>query len=721
MKNTSWFRVCYSLAIFLVSSIFVSGGVSATLRTQLTSDSITLQYSFVTPTISQIYVGEKCYDVIHIEHLGCFGHPGEPYLPVRGAYILLPYNTQVVDIIVSGEKTSLGKGFTVVPTPKPVPLIDAPVIPVPDEGTYSSTEEVPGELFSTVGVYSFRGYQILVLRLYPVQYIPASGEILFYSSLEVTVQLTPIRQQKSLHRGLSDDRRILQEKIDNPQVISTYATQYNRGSDEYDLLILTKDEFKDGFLPLKNKHDADGVPTVIKTLTDVGSTDPEDIRHYIRDAYLSWGVEYVLLGGDEEVIPARQLWVFGLDEDTTPYSTEMPSDLYYACLDGPYNFDSDDKWGETTDGENGGDVDLVADVYVGRACVGTIDEVDYFVQKTVSYMQSTGTYLDVFTFAGEYLGNYGVASWGGNYLDQLINGSSADGYTTVGIPAENYTIDKLYDRDWPGHDWPKSEIMNRINNGIHVINHIGHSYYEYNMKMNTNDVYSLTNQQFCFIYSQGCMAGGFDNPEGNDCIAEVLTAKTAHGAFAAIMNARYGFFWSFSTDGDSQRYHREFWDAVFNEGKTNLGQVNHDSKEDNLYMIDRSCMRWVYYETNLFGDPAVALKVTSNPPQPKPILEIRNITGGFGITAVIMNTGDAQATDINWTICVSGGILNRIHKQTNGMISQLPENTSQVISHPWFFGLGTIEITLVAICPQTSIPEQTLQGKQLFVYTKIVP
>ena len=38
-----------------------------------------------------------------------------------------------------------------------------------------------------------------------------------------------------------------------------------------------------------------------------------------------------------------------------------------------------------------------------------------------------------------------------------------------------------------------------------------------------------------------------------------------------------------------------------------IGKANHDSKEDNLPIIGRSCIRWVYYEANLLGDPAVSI------------------------------------------------------------------------------------------------------------------
>ncbi|MGC9307947.1 MAG: right-handed parallel beta-helix repeat-containing protein, partial [Thermoplasmatota archaeon] len=67
----------------------------------------------------------------------------------------------------------------------------------------------------------------------------------------------------------------------------------------------------------------------------------------------------------------------------------------------------------------------------------------------------------------------------------------------------------------------------------------------------------------------------------------------------------------YSSDGPSHRYHREFVDALFGEGKLRLGMANHDSKHDNLYRIDESCMRWCCYGTNLFGDPALLIHTSA--------------------------------------------------------------------------------------------------------------
>ena len=74
------------------------------------------------------------------------------------------------------------------------------------------------------------------------------------------------------------------------------------------------------------------------------------------------------------------------------------------------------------------------------------------------------------------------------------------------------------------------------------------------------------------------------------------------------MNTRFGFGAMFSTDGPSQRFDREFWDAIFGENKTQLRVANQDSKEDDLWRIDESCMRWCYYEITLLGDPEISIK-----------------------------------------------------------------------------------------------------------------
>jgi len=371
----------------------------------------------------------------------------------------------------------------------------------------------------------------------------------------------------------------------------------------YDLLIITTATLAPSFQPLKDYHDTTGILSEIHTTDDVGGSGPDAVRDYIRDKYLTDGIQYVIIGGDDDILPAKDLYVITSPGGYTEYN--MPSDVFFGCLDGTFNNDGDGQWGEPNDGDGGGDVDLVAEVYIGRAAVGNATEAARFVTKTLWYLTGQHSLPQKVQMVGEHLGFGGPSEYASETLDELIDGSDAHGYSTVGIPSDQYSVDRLY--DGPGYDWPRSELASRVNAGVHILNHLGHGSEEYAMKFTNSQVLAeWTNTDLCFLYSQTCLAGHLD---GLDCWAEAVTIKMDYGSFAAIMNARYGFGEFSSTDGPSHRFNREFWDAVFNtaEGIPEIGKANHDSKEDNLYRISDGCMRWCYYELNLFGDPTVPI------------------------------------------------------------------------------------------------------------------
>ncbi|MBA3043770.1 hypothetical protein FP804_01380, partial [archaeon] len=339
------------------------------------------------------------------------------------------------------------------------------------------------------------------------------------------------------------------------------------------------------------------------------------IRNFIIDAYLNWGIEYVLLGGDDEIIPHRGFYV----DEGLYWDEDIPSDLYYACLDGSFNHDNDNYWGEINDGLNYCENDLFGEVYVGRAPVDSTDELSNFVFKTLSYEKSDGDYLYNVRMVGENL-DWGVS--GGDYKDEIKDGSSNHGYTTVGIP-HDYNVSTLYDRNGV---WQKSEIISIINNGVHIVNHMAHTGVNFIMKITNNDLKNLENSKYFFGYSQGCYAGSFDNRMsdgnyGDDCIVEDFVTTHA-GAFAFIANSRYGWGSYYDTNGASQHFDREFFDALFGENIREIGKANQDSKEDSIGFISDPIIRWCYYEINLFGDPTVRIK---DAVKPEHDIEVRNI------------------------------------------------------------------------------------------------
>ena len=594
-------NINFSSILIVVILLLASFSIFTVAKNVSYYEQLSMIYSFEPPIIEEIMIDNDAYSRINIEGLSTSGNCGNPRLPSDGAYILLPQGTSIDDITVSSESTFLGAGFKVEPIGEMIPIskTSSKTLQVPDEDIYSSIEMFPGKLFEEIGLYSFRGYDILVLKLHPVQYIPATGELYFYKDIKISVNLIKDGKINPMFRNLEKDKNKIMDKVDNPEIAETYNYPVNQPIASNELLIITTDTFKSGFESLKDFHDANDLSAVIKTTSDIGSSNPDDIRTYIKNAYNTLQIDYVLIGADDDIIPAKDLFVRTIW--WWPWSeTEehMPSDTYYACLDGTYDNNGNGLYGEPDDGPGGGDVDLVADVYVGRASVGSNEEVDNFVEKTISYLFTDDPYLEDALMVGELLDTTPL-TWGGNYMDELIDGSSENGYTTKGIPSNKYNIDTLYEKNG---NWYASELITKIENGIHFINHLGHANYNSAMKLSTSSINSLTNEKLCFVYSQGCMAGGFDN---GDCVAEYFTVKTDNAAFAVIMNARYGWYNPGGTDASSQHYHREFWDAVFNEDKTIVGDANHDSKEDNLYRINDDCMRWSYYALNLFGDPTV--------------------------------------------------------------------------------------------------------------------
>jgi hypothetical protein len=563
-----------------------------------TAGDITVNYAFQQPAVRQIDLLGLKYDCVSMPGAPNGGRAGEPALPVAGARILVPYGEEVTAVeVVADEKVLVASGLRLQPVARPFPASAAPTqdnVPRTEPAIYASNAPFPAERFNIVGTFGLRGYQLLILRLQPMEYAAASGDLYYYPQMQVVVHTRSAARVSALFRGLPEDVQLAARKIDNPSVLETYPAARGREERAYDLLIVTTADLADAFLPLKEYHDAEGILTEIHALPP--DTFGLQIRNHIRDCYLSDGIQYALIGGDDELLHAPDLWTDdGFGGCLVP---DMPSDFYLGCLDGDYS-ESDPF-----------DLDLVAEVYIGRCPADTPAEVTDFVNKTIAYASRQHTHLNSVLSAAEYLGMGGVSEYGTAMMEQLIDGSSGDGYTTSGIPSATYSIDRLYDSS--AYSWPVSEMITRINDGLHIINHCGPGTPTYGLKMGTADVLALTNDDPLFVYSQASHCGQFD---GYECLGETFTVKTAHGAFAAIMNARHGWYEFASTDGPNQRFQRQFWDAVFNEaeGKIRLGIAQQDSKEDNLPRLADDCTRYCYYELNLFGDPTLIVYGATNP------------------------------------------------------------------------------------------------------------
>ncbi len=650
-----------TLKFIVIISIITMGIVlSSNIAYGKDKNTIEITVPFPEPVITKL----DGYDHIEMEGIPSLGNTGEPVLPAKGMNILIPRGKDVKSSeLILGEKIILPGTYTIEPAQRPIPLSYEGKVEktLPKDEIYKSNNPYPKDKKEKITIQKMRSYRIEVFKLCPIEYIPEEGTLSYYKSLTLKVNLSPkakkiMAQEEKVKkapevkepklRRLSKDKERLERFIINTQDIQSYDTEPEEPTgggiqpmgegggiltlvnpaESYQYVIITNDNLKNAtgpynFQTLCAEKEARGITTNIVTTEwiyanydgtrpDGGTDSATKIRNFIIDAYNNWETEYILLGGDAtgnpsgtEIIPCREL--FDDPWSGSAYADTIPSDIYFCCLDGTMDYDADGIYGEKIDGINGAEIDLLAEVYVGRVPIVTTAELANFVKKTLAYENASSDYLTNTYMVGEYLGFGGPSEYATDMMEEIRLGSDAHGYTTAGFAAlTTLQLNTLYDA--PEYEWPKEDIITVMNDGVHIINHLGHAGVNYDMKMSNSDADALINTDYFFGYSQGCLPGAFEQ----DCIVEHFV-KNPKGAFAFVGNSRYGWGESNSTAGPSQYYDRQFWDAVFAENIYNLGKINQDSKEDNLWCISFDCNRWCYLELNLFGDPEVFLRFIS--------------------------------------------------------------------------------------------------------------
>ncbi len=185
---------------------------------------LTLNYTFDCPQVTTVRIGDTEYHRVIMEGATNGGPVGSPALPASGARILLPLGAEVTSVeVIAEERVLLGSDLLVEPVGQPYRLMDGPqsaAMPTPDPAIYGSAEMYPGVSFEEIGAQSFRGYQILVLRLQPVGYVPSTGELSYNPSLQVVVETAETDKVPAMFRGFDGDASEVHRRVDNPALIA---------------------------------------------------------------------------------------------------------------------------------------------------------------------------------------------------------------------------------------------------------------------------------------------------------------------------------------------------------------------------------------------------------------------------------------------------------------------------------------------------------------------
>ena len=583
----------------LVSLIIISTILSATV--------IQKEFTFNEPTVKNI----DGFDRITLEGLSYNYEPGHPEVPMQPIQMVIPAGEEAVKIEVIYQATEPVEGvYNIYPNQTPYPISYEGVVSFdePANEIYTKNEFFPTKLVSEVTTQYLRGHSIALFNLFPVQYNPVTQELIYYSSITISVETQSTTQAatsfQKFYRDDESTRARVEQLVSNPEEVSSYPASNNDREVTYDYVIITSSTYESNFADFVDFKLGQGYNVFLKTTTNIyseytGIDNADKIRNFIIDAYTTMGAEYILLGGDTAIVPYRGFWV-------NSYGTEdynIPSDLYFSGLDrvgtgtGPdWNTNGDNKWGEHVE------ADYFSEVYLGRISADNSTELAAAINKQMMYQDSPVIAdLEKTLMVGEELNNSPQTN-GGDYKDEIVNGGYYNGYTTAGIP-NNFAIDTLYDRD--GY-WSANQLYAKMNSGINLLNHLGHSNVDYNMKLynysvtNNNITVNGVNHNYFILYSQGCLPAAFEQ----NCIAEKFTT-IENGCVTFVGNSRYGWYVPGGSNSSSQLMDREFFDALFGEDITQVGPMNADSKEDNAAQCTNDNIRWVYYELILFGDPSL--------------------------------------------------------------------------------------------------------------------
>ena len=88
------------LVVFILLFISIFSNITVANNSNNQYQYLNINYEFKNPKIEKIQIKNEIYDRISLPDTINIGKPNEPCLPIKGAYILIPQNTEINNIRV---------------------------------------------------------------------------------------------------------------------------------------------------------------------------------------------------------------------------------------------------------------------------------------------------------------------------------------------------------------------------------------------------------------------------------------------------------------------------------------------------------------------------------------------------------------------------------------------------------------------------------------------
>ncbi len=499
---------------------------------------------------------------------------GSPDLPKMAASVIIPDGVPMQveilsssyrdyqDIDIAPSKGNLYRNQN----PASIKSFDGP--------WYSRDEFFPAAMAYLREPYVLRDFSGQTVVVHPFHYNPVTRTLRVYFAM--TVKVKPLRSSVVQHRQSLPVIDAAFAPIYANHFVNYNSFNYTPLIDQGRMLVLSDSMFIDQLRPFISWKNKCGQFTEVVDINTVGHS-PSQIKAYVENYYLTYGLTFLLLVGDGAQIP--------------PYNSS--------------NGDSDPSYGYILGN------DAYAEVFVGRFSANDSAELATQIIRSVNYERSPVITDDWFSKGICVASNQGPGD------DNEFDFEHARLMRQDLMNYQYSLVDELYDGSQGGADSSGNptalDLVHAINDGRGLITYTGHGsttgcgttgFNLYNLQQLTNG------NRLPFFWSVACVNGNFVNTH---CLAEGLLRATDStgaptGAVATLMST-INQSWDPPMDGQD-----EMVDLLVESYPANIQRTFGGlSVNGCMHMIDQYGSAGVEMTDTwtCFGDPSLHVRTAS--------------------------------------------------------------------------------------------------------------
>ena len=586
---------------------------------------------------------------------------GQFSLPLRQYLISLENSSNISSISVIVSEAEIIAGLT------DLSIIQSDLTTSDDPNEYeiirpATVMDGLGQKAFEISLITIANQRYALLSVFPVS-LDSASNFLFNKSFQIEYD-GALLSESQLTANSSLSLASLSDKFRSNNSLSNNNAEY---------LIVTSQFLLPDLQLLADYKNKTGIVTKLETIEDVlasyagsGVDDAEKLRSRLKDFHYNGG-KYLLLAGDETVLPVR--YAFHYDIDTLPDMKNLQlTDLYFADLEVDWDNDHDGIWGEKLTDLNY----LTPELLVGRLPFNSSGHFSAYINKLIKYETNPGNgdfdYLThSFFFSSDQMRDFS----GGGQHRQI-----AQAYPDYFLIDTVNGVESFSGGDPEPTNVPAASLVDILSGGFNLVNIIAHgksnafavktanynnwpkSYFLSSASGSNHANFAdlAQNNKTGLYYSLSCNIGGFDldQPPVNDPnlnITEQLLSLENRGAVAVISYSRWGWV--------SSSYHlqKAFFDSLFAHPELPATAAMYASKLSYHYYRDLN------FGQNFYGDPTLKLFIDI---PIRPELSVQNLQDGIRVS---VSVGSSRLSGVTVVLSADNQLIGRYITDQNGEVN----------------------------------------------------